>query len=128
MYTAEEQAEHRQQWVAALRSGKYQQGEKRLRTNDKFCCLGVACDISGLGKWVHVAGSNMRGYFIDGIESQYELPDNVRDWLGVGSNFVGIMPRMISPDIVNLANANDGGYNFGEIADIVETGKIIVRE
>lgn len=27
-------------WVEALRSGKYQQGEKTFRTNDKYCCLG----------------------------------------------------------------------------------------
>ena len=39
-----------QKLVDALRSRKYKQGVGRLRIDDKFCCLGVACDISGLGK------------------------------------------------------------------------------
>lgn len=33
-------------WVAALRSGKYKQGRGKLRTADnKFCCLGVLCNL-----------------------------------------------------------------------------------
>ena len=38
-------------WVDALRSGKYQQARGALKTGDAYCCLGVACDISGLGTW-----------------------------------------------------------------------------
>src|SRR3990167_8465561 len=37
--------------VTALRSGKYKRGKGQLRDDDKFCCLGVACDISGVGEW-----------------------------------------------------------------------------
>lgn len=33
-------------WVAALRSGKFKQGEGQLRLNGKHCCLGVLCEIS----------------------------------------------------------------------------------
>jgi len=33
-------------WVEALRSGKYEQGTFVLRSkDDKFCCLGVLCDV-----------------------------------------------------------------------------------
>ena len=35
-----------QEWIAALRSGKYEQGRMYLNLGGKFCCLGVACDIS----------------------------------------------------------------------------------
>ena len=40
-------------WVAALRSGKYQQTTGMLRESESngFCCLGVLLDISGTGKW-----------------------------------------------------------------------------
>lgn len=39
-------------WVAALRGGKYQQGQGYLRTKkDKFCCLGVLCDVIHPEKW-----------------------------------------------------------------------------
>lgn len=34
-------------WIDSLRSGTYQQGTSQLRTiDDKFCCLGVLCDIA----------------------------------------------------------------------------------
>lgn len=34
-------------WIAALRSGKYNQGKKVLyyKRTDSYCCLGVACKI-----------------------------------------------------------------------------------
>jgi hypothetical protein len=34
-------------WVAALQSGKYQQGKGQLRKGDLFCCLGVLADVLG---------------------------------------------------------------------------------
>jgi len=34
-----------QKWVKALRSGKYKQGRNRLRKKDRFCCLGVLCEL-----------------------------------------------------------------------------------
>lgn len=33
----------RDEWVAALRSGEYQQGVRRLDHDGKQCCLGVKC-------------------------------------------------------------------------------------
>lgn len=33
-------------WIAALRSGKYKQGRKTLVSGDRYCCLGVLCDIA----------------------------------------------------------------------------------
>ena len=33
-------------WCQALRSGEYKQGEGMLCQNNKYCCLGVACDIA----------------------------------------------------------------------------------
>ncbi len=39
--------ELKEEWVAALRSGKYEQGIGTLRSESgkRFCCLGVLCDI-----------------------------------------------------------------------------------
>jgi len=33
-------------WVAALRSGKYSQGQRHLEYGGKYCCLGVLCAIT----------------------------------------------------------------------------------
>lgn len=35
-----------QLWVDALRSGKYKQGQFRLCVDDKYCCLGVMCEVA----------------------------------------------------------------------------------
>jgi hypothetical protein len=38
--------EVKSKWLNALRSGKYKQGCQRLRkADDRFCCLGVLCDV-----------------------------------------------------------------------------------
>lgn len=42
-------------WIKALRNGNYENGKHQLKTttkdNNLFCCLGVLCDISNLGRW-----------------------------------------------------------------------------
>jgi hypothetical protein len=36
----------KREWVAKLRSGKYEQGKGRLRSEgNQYCCLGVLCEI-----------------------------------------------------------------------------------
>ena len=49
-------AEIKARWIAALRSGKYQQGHGYLRIKDRFCCLGVLCDVVEPSKWKQVYG------------------------------------------------------------------------
>jgi len=45
--------ELKKQWVEALRSGNYQQGQYQLRSKDNcFCCLGVLCDIIDDKRWM----------------------------------------------------------------------------
>jgi hypothetical protein len=100
-------------WVAALRSGRYQQGRQALRRGHTFCCLGVLCDISGLGEW----SDNWYCPAGDSHGSLYHLPNPVIEWAGVESD---------SP-IVDLADSaeyltelNDAGKTFEEIADLIE--------
>ena len=38
-------------WIEELESGEYEQCRATLRNSLGFCCLGVLCDISGLGTW-----------------------------------------------------------------------------
>lgn len=37
----------KQKWLKALRSGKYKQGNGKLRSKDNYCCLGVLCIVTG---------------------------------------------------------------------------------
>ena len=32
-------------WVEALRSGKYKQGRGQLNSENRYCCLGVLCEV-----------------------------------------------------------------------------------
>lgn len=67
--------------VDALRSEDYRQGRNQLRLNDRYCCLGVACDIAaknGVGHWS--GESIIVSDYSD--ESTVQLPDGVRDWFG----------------------------------------------
>ena len=50
--------EFKAKWLEALRSGRYRQTSLMLRDKVGFCCLGVACDISGKGTWKAFLSSN----------------------------------------------------------------------
>ncbi len=69
--------------VAALRSGRYKQGKNQLRRGDRFCCLGVACDLYGKAtktQWkVNRFGDPIM------LKSAGMLPFEVRDWFGLDS-------------------------------------------
>jgi hypothetical protein len=41
----------KERWVAALRSGDYEQGKDTLKSDNKFCCLGVLLDIHDSECW-----------------------------------------------------------------------------
>lgn len=117
-WTAEEQREHRKLWVEALRSGKYRQTDAALRRGDGFCCLGVACDISGLGEWSDTDVDGKVIYRVGEEPAPNYLPKAVVSWLGVA----GYNPRVkVDGGTEVLAMMNDNGSSFTEIADIIES-------
>lgn len=141
-------------WVAALRSGDYKQGEGTLRfTNDgtketSFCCLGVLCDISGLGKFEEqfTGYSHYAVTLPDGAvySSSGDLPKPVIKWAGMKSSdgqideknplyfkrdeFSGKLVDADEDDDIDdleeyctLIDLNDAGNaTFEQIADIIE--------
>jgi hypothetical protein len=46
--THQEQLANRQNWIDALRNGKYEQAKHQLRGSQGYCCLGVAATVCGL--------------------------------------------------------------------------------
>lgn len=107
--------EIKQKWVDALRSGNYHQGEGSLKDNDKFCCLGVLCDLylkENGGEWdlsEKYAGRNI-------IFGSYALPPVlVWTWAGLDNE----NPCLNSG--YHLTNLNDGlKFDFNRIANIIE--------
>lgn len=112
-------------WVAALRSGEYNQAVSVLRNGYGFCCLGVLCDLfaseHGMGDWdVNRLGGN------DGDDE--EPSDEVREW----ARLPACNPIVRFEDgEAPVSVFNDGGIipftgrtvqrrTFAEIADAIE--------
>ena len=97
--------EAQERWLTALESGEYKQARDRLRDDNGFCCLGVACDLSGLGEWT--LNRDLTHVFADGgqgAERDYLL-FSVRDWLSI-----------TRAEEAALADMNNDGKTFAEIA------------
>jgi hypothetical protein len=99
--------------LAALRSGEHKQGKRRLHgEDDRLCCLGVVCKLAVQdGLPVRVTRQD-GGCLYDG--SYTFLPVSVQAWICMrtSSGSWGIL--------CSLANSNDYGKTFAEIADIIE--------
>lgn len=92
-------------WVEALRSGDFKQGNLWLLKDNEYCCLGVACVASGMS--------------VEEIDNKKLIDEH---------NFTAL-PKCIPPLLVgnlsqpfvgNVANMNDDGVPFTEIADWIE--------
>jgi hypothetical protein len=107
--------EIKEKWIAALRSGNYKQGIRRLRTiNDEYCCLGVLCDIMEIPATISNRDfDSCYGY--DGEVSV--LPKSITLKTGVDTH-----GRFRNDDDKEelLTKLNDEGKNFKEIADVIE--------
>jgi len=113
-----------QEWVKALRSGDYEQIDGALRINEKYCCLGVACDIA------LKSGDLTDDYRWEtsdrfGTEEDFystALPSVVVDWLGLKANQHD--PMLVSEngeEAHSASNWNDGQQaSFNDIADMIE--------
>lgn len=123
------------QWIAALRSGEYQQGRGYLNSHteegDKFCCLGVLCDLAvKAGVDVEVREHD----FINGLSyngGTSLLPNVVEEWAELPDRAVGLIVE-IDGQALSLPMLNDGNrdgtetfikvdpYTFEQIADVIE--------
>lgn len=113
-----------EQWVPALRSGTYRQGQKALKYTDEegeaFCCLGVAADLliqeGALPAWRRVT-ARLFGIPQPNDGSTLEtstLPNQALNHLGLGqaSGRLGL--------VLSAMHRNDRGDSFAEIADFIE--------
>jgi hypothetical protein len=116
--------ERRAALVAALRSGEFTQATGCLRDTTEvdgkptcsYCCLGVACELyrrtTGAGEWIFDEFRCLTGKYSE------TLPAEVQDWYGFKDSIGGA--REIRTEIDSLAELNDSGGAFPEIANILE--------
>lgn len=121
-------------WIDALRSGDYEQGQGALNKDNKFCCLGVLCEVAikdGVKMEVRAyeyaspvdGGIHEAEMVYDGFTSF--PPPAVRKWLEIDTSNVRVLaPSTYEPDSVesfSVVNLNDSqGRSFAFIADALE--------
>lgn len=117
--------EARKLWTDALRSGEYEQGKCVLRTTDnKYCCLGVACEVyqQHVGDLNVTEGLIFPAYYYDNVMKQ--LPETVATWLGITK--IGLFKK--DGVLTSLTELNDiEGFSFAQIADTIETETLLTE-
>jgi hypothetical protein len=108
-------------WLEALRSGKYERTSSFLNDGRGMCCLGVLIDVVDPEGWERPQSGWVMGYKGETSFPPYDFCEQV----GIPA------PKRFAPDfnelrvlentITNkLAEMNDGGASFEEIADYIE--------
>ena len=127
------------QWVDALKSGTYQQGQGKLHATDikgecMYCCLGVLCDLymqqnpDELDVKVVTRKSDafpqhfqMLSIGDDSItvydNESVVLPLRVREWAGMSDPLGRFTDSSHGQD--SLAELNDHGMSFAKLADVI---------
>lgn len=126
-------AQNRETWAKALLDGNLQQISGQLKIEGGYCCLGVACEISNLGRWMETDPDWYETN--DGRSTMLFLPRKVQEWLGVSCEEVMVTLTYnqlrdkydIDCDEIDgayyseptLSVLNDNGVPFSTIAQII---------
>ncbi len=113
--------ELKDKWLNALRGTDYQQGTGTLRSNNnKFCCLGVLCDVVGYEWHQPTEDHNFKcvvgeDYFenTDYLD-EIDLPKQVHD------DCYSMNDGTFKENDLTRLNIENRRYTFGEIADWLE--------
>ena len=122
----------RNEWVAALRDGEFDQTKHMLHDQRGYCCLGVACEIFAEVLNLKVETVQRRG---EGFEVYYDfqstvLPEKVADFLGLKTSEGSFSEIRIegAKRGDTLTSINDSGATFSQIADILEKHEDLLFE
>lgn len=102
--------EIKQKWCEALRSGKYEQGTGELCANNRYCCIGVLCEILNIP-------SEIIDYNNIATRRPFKLYNNLR--FNLSKEHKEQIGLTDSEENI-LINANDAGDTFAKIADYIE--------
>ena len=126
--------EFKKEWVAALRSGEFIQGKNALCVDNKYCCLGVACELlHRKGLTPKKVTENFRDITYYGtVETSSLLPEDVQQFMELTERSpvvfvpetkksVDSMPSYFLSKHINLSTLNDNDVSFKDIADLIES-------
>ena len=107
------------QWADALESGKYKQGRGKLRRGDKFCCLGVLCNLHAQAHPEIAAAQKKPGIYMGEVLG---LSKEVAAWAGMDNSGLGEFAFELdnAPNAGSLADLNDQDrFTFKQIAEVI---------
>ena len=127
------------QWVEALNSGTYKQGQGKLHSTDydgtcMYCCLGVLCDLFmqqnpdeldvrvvtrnkvESPEHYQMLSKNDESLHVYDNDSVV-LPLRVREWAGMSDPLGRFTNASLAQD--SLAELNDHGMSFAKLADVI---------
>lgn len=99
----------KEKWVAALRSGKYDQATGTLKIGNQYCCLGVLCDLATKENICKESSVPSAIYTYYDNEKQM-LPKSVIQWANLG--------REAQIELIELNDTEE--WSFTRIADWIE--------
>lgn len=111
-------------WVEALRSNTYKQTHGYLRAGDGYCCLGVLCELVGVSGVETDNRSPTAKVYVYDFETCV-LPPSAMLLSGIRSE-VGLYNTEDDVEYIHhtqqlsLAEMNDNGSTFEEIAKVIE--------
>jgi hypothetical protein len=113
------------EWVADLRSGKFEQTTGTLRDEQGSCCLDVLCDQAVRKGIIDPPVFNKQELIFYYGSNSGTLPDKVVKWAGLGEFEENPSVEYVNEDgdteIASLAQLNDeDGLTFSQIADLIE--------
>lgn len=111
--------------IDALRSGDFTQASGRLRVDDSYCCLGVACEVyketTGDGEWCDNSGDDDSEFVPStGQSDDLTLPETVQEWFGFVTAGGAFEVQDRYGNELALTDLNDAGFTFEQIADVIE--------
>lgn len=112
--------EVKEQWVNALKSGEYEQGNNHLCYSNKYCCLGVLCEITNEPKEVNfnVVIYNNSTNLYSSLNKYFKILSYSGSFNGFKVSYADASSRIIYCN--NLTQINDGtSATFSEIADLI---------
>lgn len=125
MKPLEMNAEIRDGWTAALRSGYYPQARQALYDGEGYCCLGVLCELARLSgvdvplEYEEFEGEDeeMGGEWRFGGDAEY-LPEPVKNWAGLDDCDPLVWAGRRRQPLAFLNDSEE--WSFAQIADAID--------
>lgn len=121
------------EWLDALESGKYEQGKTFLNKNNKFCCLGVACDLFAEKLGLVIENDDGIIGYANKVEDQSQrwesdytsttLPKPIMELLKIRDNCGEFINKTV------IASKNDyGTMSYGSLAGMNDSGNFSFKD